>query len=203
MKSPATEIAGAIALIGQGTTKPNLPPQTQIQLTDTGNLIVYTSQLYQEQLRLGNKPIVIVSAGRRLDIEGNQIEADDITTLLIGMGIPKEQISPEKNALDIRSSAEQIKAILDQNKLSGRIILVTSALNIRRATLTFAQLGVKVIPRPTNFYTIQDNATPKRRTRVMDFVPNPESLLTTTHVIEEYFALIYYFLRGWLSLTIL
>lgn len=192
---------GAIVLLGRGTTQANLPYRIQIQLTDTGDRILYTSQLYHQQRSLGNNPLVIVSAGPRADLAGdakNIIEANDIKKLLVTMGVPAEQIITETRSVDLRTSAEEVRKILVFEEVQSRVILVSSALNIRRATATFNELGIRVIPRPTNFYTFQNSSTPSRRLRLPnDFLPDAEALVISTRVIEEFWLSIYYFLRGW------
>ncbi|MEC4986126.1 MAG: YdcF family protein [Oscillatoria sp. PMC 1068.18] len=195
--------AGAIVLLGQETTEPYLPYRTQIQLTEKGNRILYAAQLYQQ----GSAPLVIVSAGPRNDLEGpreRRIEANDVATVLQRFGVPRSRIEIEPTGVDLRTAAVQVREILTRRGLADEpVILVTSAINIRRATLTFANAGLEIIPRPTDFYTFQRLATPKRRLDVADFVPSVKALKVTTQVIDEYLASVYYFLRGWLAPSIL
>ncbi len=196
---PATPTAGAIVLLGRGTTQANLPYRNQIQLTDTGDRILYTAQLY----RSSGQPLVIVSAGPRSDLEGNQdqtVEGNDIATLLTQLGVPRDQIVVEARSQDLRTSAVEVEQILRTRGLrTSPIILVTSGINSRRARLTFADTGLNVIARPTNFVGFQDGATPRLRLRVESFLPTVESLTVTTRIVEEFLTTIYYSLRGWLA----
>ncbi|MBW4489806.1 MAG: YdcF family protein [Trichocoleus desertorum ATA4-8-CV12] len=199
---PEEQTAAAIAVLGWGTTQANLPYRRQIQLTDTGDRIIYAAQLYQDQLRLGNRPLVIVSAGPRGDLQGKPeeiVEARDIETLLINMGVARDDIVVEPTGVDVRTSAVAVGRILMERRLGDRVILVTSATNTRRAALTFARAGIRVIPRPTNFYTFESGGNLRRRLRLADFVPSADTLVITTRVIEEYLLSVYYFLRGWLA----
>lgn len=200
----AEQTAGAIVVLGRGTTQPNIPPRTQIQLTDTGDRILYAAQLYNEQRSLGNDPIVIVSAGPRPDLTGRNVEATDIRTLLVRFGVPRDRIVIEPRGVDIRTSAARVSEILSQRGITPRrVILVTSGINIRRANLTFSNLGIQVIPRPTNFYAFQGGVAPGRNVRISDFIPSVEALVVTTRVVEEYLISLYYFLRGWLTPVLL
>lgn len=199
---PEEQTAAAIVVLGWGTTQANLPYRRQIQLTDTGDRIIYAAQLYQEQLRLGNQPLVIVSAGPRGDLQGKPeevVEARDIEALLINMGVDRNNIVVEPTGVDVRTSAVAIEQILMERKLGDRVILVSSALNTRRAALAFAREGIRVIPRPANFYTFESGGSLRRRLRIADFVPSASTLVVTTRVIEEYLLSVYYFLRGWLA----
>lgn len=196
------DTAPAIVLLGRGTTQASVPYRPQIQLTDTGDRIFYTAELYRQQVGLGNDPIVIVSAGPRRDIIGTSpvIEGNDIATLLTNLGVPQNRIVVDPRGIDIHTSATSVDRLLRERGISDRrVILVTSGINTRRATLTFNKLGLKVIARPTNFYTIQGGTNPGRNWNVEDFIPSVEGLMITTRVVEEYLSSIYYFLRGWMT----
>ena len=190
------ETAAAIVLLGKGTTQPHIPNRVAIQLTDTGNRLPYAAVLYRKQLA----PMVIVTAGPRRELEGYVGEAKDIETLLANnMGVPRSSIVLDNNGSNIRTSAQEVRKILDSRGAGRKVILVTSAMQMRRASLTFAHMGMQVIPRATDFYTFQSTAggTSRLRLDAGDFLPNAEALLTTTRVFDEYFGSFYYYLRGW------
>jgi uncharacterized SAM-binding protein YcdF (DUF218 family) len=190
------ETAAAIVLLGKGTTKPHIPNRVAIQLTDTGNRLPYAAVLYRKQLA----PMVIVTAGPRPELEGYVGEAKDIETLLANnMGVPRSSIVIDDNGSNIRTSAQEVRKILDSRGVGRKVILVTSAMQMRRASLTFANMGMQVIPRATDFYTFQPTArgTSRLRLDAGDFLPSAEALLTTTRVFEEYYGSFYYYLRGW------
>lgn len=198
---PPTQAVGAIVVLGQGTTEANIPYRTQVQLTDTGDRILYASQLYQQQATLGNQPLMIVSAGPRANLQGNQnqtVEANDIVTVLTQMGVPRGQIVTDPTSVDLRSSAVQVERILTSRGLrNSPVVIVTSGLNSRRARMTFADVGLNVVSRPTDFVAFQSGALPRLRLRVESFLPNVEALTVTTRVVDEFFTQIYYYLRGW------
>lgn len=203
--APAAQTAGAIVLLGQGTTQANLPPRTQVQLTDTGDRILYTAQIYRQQEALGNRPIVIVSAGPRSELQGTRnqtAEASDIATLLTQLGVPRDRIVPEARSADLRSSAQEVRNILSRRGLGGsRVILITSGLNSRRARLTYTGAGLNVISRPTTFVAVQPGTRENFNIGVSSFIPSVESLNITTRIVDEFFTSIYYYLRGWLAPT--
>ena len=144
--------------------------------------------------------MVIVTAGPRSELEGYVGEAKDIETLLANnMGVPRSSIVIDDNGSNIRTSAQEVRKILDSRGVGRKVILVTSAIQMRRASLAFANMGMQVIPRATDFYTFQSTArgTSRLRLDAGDFLPNAEALLTTTRVFDEYFGSVYYYLRGW------
>ena len=190
------ETAAAIVLLGKGTTQPHIPNGVGIQLTDTGNRLPYAAVLYSKKVA----PMVIVTAGPRRELEGYVGEAKDIETLLANnMGVPRSSIVLDNNGSNIRTSAQEVRKILDSRGVGRKVILVTSAMQMRRASLTFAHMGIQVIPRATDFYTFQSTAggTSRLRLDAGDFLPSAEALLTTTKVFDEYFGSVYYYLRGW------
>ncbi|MBD2182320.1 YdcF family protein [Aerosakkonema funiforme] len=220
---------GAIVLLGHSATQLSLLAPNQIQLNDQSDRILQTVQEYQRQLDLNNFAKIIVSAGPRSGFDNapnqsNRPEADKIAVTLESLGIPPQDIWRERTGLDVRSSAEAVKTqFVDRGKISKRVILVTSALNMQRARQTFAQLGISTIPSPAGFYSLQPDSTPRlrvsstqkgscdtlsitisnaRKVRISDFVPSAEGLLISTRVINEFWTSVYYFLRGWLAPTL-
>lgn len=196
-----TRSASAIVLIGQGTTQPNIPPRTQIQLTDTGDRILYTAQLYRES---GNDPLVIVSGGPRPNLQGSKeqiTEGNDIRRLLIQMGVPESRIVVDPNSTDLRGAAEASEKILRERGLANqRVFVVNSAVNSSRTRQTFKDVGLtNVMAKPTGFFRFQSGATPKLSFQVDSLIPSVEALSVTTRVFEEFLSSIYYYLRGWLA----
>jgi uncharacterized SAM-binding protein YcdF (DUF218 family) len=200
-----TQTAGAIVLLGQGTTQANLPPRTQVQLTDTGNRILYAAQVYRQQQSLGASPIVIASAGPREEAQGNRnqaAEANDIATLLTQLGVPRERIVTEAKSSDLRTSATEVKSILSRRGIGGtRVIVITSGYNSRLARLTYSNAGINVISRPTNFFAVQPGTRENFNLSIKSFIPSVEALGISTRIVDEFFTTIYYYLRGWLAPT--
>ncbi len=190
-----SETADAIVLLGQGTTQPIIPDRIQIQLTKTAERIIYAAQLYKK----GLAPYIIVSAGPRIEDDVNTVEAVDIKRVLIELGVPRSAIILEPNGATLHESAIETREILDERGLEPVVILVTSAIQIRRGSLTFTQEGMRVIPAPTDFNAVNPYEDSTYRFVLADFLPKAEALLLTTEVWEEYLALFYYFLRGWLA----
>ncbi len=198
-ESAAAQTASAIVVLGQGTTQPDEPPRTQIQLTDTGDRILYAAQLYRQS---GNNPLVVVSAGPRPNLQGNQdqiVEANDIRALLVQFGVPQTRIVLEPTGTNLRTSAEEVEDILrDQGIADNRVFLVTSAYNSRRAQQAFRSVGLNnIVAKPTGFFTVQPGTTSTVNQWIESFIPSVEALTVTTRIVEEFYASIYYYLRGW------
>ena len=127
--------ASAIVLLGQGTTKPKIPEQVSIQLTDKSDRISHAAEIYKEAL----SSLIIVSAGPRPDLEGQIVEADEVKKLLVALGVDRQDIILDRLSVNLRQSALATRDILEQYGLEPTIILVTSALQMQRARLAFAK----------------------------------------------------------------
>ncbi|NEP44956.1 MAG: YdcF family protein [Okeania sp. SIO2H7] len=186
--------ASAIVLLAQGTTKPKIPEQVSIQLTDKSDRISHAAEIYKEDF----SNLIIVSAGPRPDLEGQIVEADEVQKLLMALGVARQDIILDRLSVNLRQSALATREILKQYGLERpTIILVTSALQMQRARLAFANFGINVINAPTDFNTFESDEIYRQRIMGSDFFPSAEALLLTTRVVEEYLGLSYYFVRGW------
>lgn len=186
----------------------------------------YAVQLYNEQVSQGTKPLIVVSAGPQAILAREGTTATDAINAFLGrLGIPAEQIQVDTKGYDPRSSAVAVRRILlgpgavpecviyavcdngsvDEVEPRSRlattevpIILVTPAVTVRRAVSTFTDLYFKVTPRPTDFFVFQIQAGASLAV-LSDLLPSADALAITTRVIDEYWAWIYYFMRGWLT----
>ncbi|MEM6501156.1 MAG: YdcF family protein [Cyanobacteria bacterium P01_C01_bin.89] len=221
------QVTQAIVLLGDGTTRVAGIGDQRIELTESGDRITEAAQLY----RRGVAPRIIVSAGFRPErnaywlsgrsgcVDGEveafrecrQGESTDIRALLERTGVPANAISvPEgeivnrREIVDIRTSALDVQEEFGGNVEGVRITLVTSAINMRRAVLSFESLGFTVVPAPTDFYTLPYDApdippAPLRYLGIPGLIPSVEGLSVSTKVVSEYLLSVFYFLRGWIS----
>lgn len=198
------------------------PTQLPIQLTDKADRLLYAAQLYRQN---PNSQIVI-SAPRRLDRKTKDgetkelvSEAKDIQTFLNqSLGVPCEAMRfLDHDGVSIRRSAENIKKILDDNKIGygNRLTVVNTAMSTERTYRTFREVfGFCPVAQPTDFYTVPSrsklevvklsNQLPERdlvehEIQATDFLPSVDALFLGSQAIEEYSSSLYYFLRGWIK----
>jgi len=197
------EQARIIVLLGQDTTQAvTTENYRHVQLSDRGNLIFHTLEIFWASVSQNQDPQIIVTGRSRVEsltLTENTNEAQDIVNLLQRFGVHNSNLQPISQGDNIYRAALQVSKILEVQGLQGTpVILVTSALQMHRAELTFSELKIKVIPSPTDFITIQ-NAPMWKKITLADIIPSSQALTLSTKVTNEYLALIYYFLRGWLS----
>ncbi|MBD2464498.1 YdcF family protein [Oscillatoria sp. FACHB-1407] len=206
---PNPSTVRAIVILGDGTSPadPTYGVRTQFSSPEDGfgtglvSRLYYAGQIYQNLAAQGNTPLVIVSAGPQPDsgAEGAN-RTEDTINLLVSAGVPEERILIEPEGVDVRSSALEVEQLLVERgyeKANDTIVLISPAINIRRATSAFAQVGLQAQARPTDFFAFQLREG-RRLALLSDLVPNVEALALTTRVVDEYLTSVYYFLRGWL-----
>lgn len=166
---------------------------------DETSRLNFAAQLYREQTDQGNNPLVIVSTSPSRQ-ENDDSEGQAIRSTLANRGVPADRILVDTNGTNVRTSAVEVDRLLRDRGFQGGddVVVVASALNIRRAISTFAQLGVDAVPRPTDLVSFP-NQPSNRLLLLRDLVPSVDALALTTRVFEEYLSSIYYFLRGWLA----
>jgi uncharacterized SAM-binding protein YcdF (DUF218 family) len=193
----ATELptADAIVILGGGT-RSQAYPRPDVDFSDAGDRVWYGATLY----RAGKAPKIIVSGGRIAWKGGGTPEAEDLTKLLIAMGIPQLDIIPESNSFNTRDNAVNVQKILKERDFK-RILLVTSAMHMPRSMAIFKRIGINAIAAPTDYRISQlEIDEPNRQTEsaILSFLPNDECLSLTTQAIREYIGIFIYKLRGWL-----
>lgn len=96
--------------------------------------------------------------------------------LLVGLGIPKEDIILDTESLDTAEEALNVKKITGNEPF----VLVTSSLHMTRALKLFQKQGMGPILAPTDFVIVPSYLS------VSDFIPNTGSLRSIDKTFHEY-----------------
>lgn len=192
--APAAEV---IILLGGGT-EPADPPRPMVEVNTAGDRVLYTAKLYQE----GAAPTILVSGGNlEFTSDRNSTPADEMTELLLLMGVPPSAIIQQPRSQNTYEDALFSTKLLEKIEVD-EIILVTSAIHMPRAKALFEKQGITVIPAPADFTVTEENwqntFRPTLGEGVIYFLPNASSLNLTTNVIKEYLGMFVYSLRGWI-----
>ena len=70
-----------------------------------------------------------------------------------------------------------------------------------RSMAIFHRLGINPIPAPTDFFVSEQELAAvnySTESKILSFLPEPNSLARTTLVIKEYIGTLVYRLKGWL-----
>ena len=187
--------ASAIVVLGGGT-KPPTPPRPWVDVSEAGDRILYGALLYKRD----QAPWLILSGGR-IQWDGKQPpESADMAEIATEMGVPESAILQDPSSLNTYQNAVNVRQILEQKNLAGKVLLVTSALHMPRSLLVFRHQGIEVIPAPTDFLVTQRDLQPSTTVQgaILDLIPDTRSLHEFTQALKEYIGMVVYRLRGWL-----
>jgi uncharacterized SAM-binding protein YcdF (DUF218 family) len=179
--------ADAILLLG-GAIKPALPPREFPELVEASDRVLHAARLF----RAGKAPFVLVSGGRLPWHTAGPDEAETLGELLLFFGVPREAIVSESESANTRENCLHSKPLLEARGARD-VLLVTSALHMRRALATCATAGLAVRAAPTDFQVA--DGQPRS---ALDFLPDAESLMLTHLALRERLGFQVYRLRGWI-----
>jgi uncharacterized SAM-binding protein YcdF (DUF218 family) len=203
--------AGAIVVMGESTDviTPNTLFRDQQDTAFNSALVprlIYAADLYN---RSGTSPTVVVTAGTSTDDPDRPAKEAFIRDTLARNGVADSAIRIIPTGLNVRATANDVESYLqNQQILPGRdtrdersdrrIVLVSPAINMARSALTFEQMEMQVIAKPTDFFTTSAERSGDLFARLPDLIPSVDALNLTSRYWDEVLTSTYYFLRGWL-----
>lgn len=99
--------------------------------------------------------------------------------LLQDFGVPKSAILLENEARNTHENARLVARMLAERKM-GRVLLVTSAVHMRRAELCFRQAGVMVVPCATDY-----GYSPENKFKLQHLIPTVGGMMANNDVFHE------------------
>ena len=144
---PIEQVPGADAIVALGGGME--PPTSRKPYPDLGSAADrywHASRLW----RAGRAPEIVVSGGALPWQDARATEADAAVRFLTDLGVPANRILLESVSMDTRQNAQMTEAIL-RTRGARKVLLVTSALHMRRALARFEQIpGIEFIPVATD-----------------------------------------------------
>ncbi|MEN1729096.1 MAG: YdcF family protein [Pseudomonadota bacterium] len=139
----------------------------------------------------GKAPRIIVSGGlsRHRPVAGT--EAAAAFGFLTQLGVPPDAITQEARASTTWENAQRVAELL-QDEDGSRLLLVTSALHMRRSVAAFEAAGLDVIPLATDPHWGRAGHRGIHR-----FLPSAGALADSSRLFHEWIGLAWYRLRGW------
>ena len=187
--------ADAIVVLGGGI-RSKAYPRPDVDFSEAGDRVWYGASLY----RAGKAPKVIVSGGRIAWKGGGKPESEDLTNLLVTMGVPQVDIISEGESMNTRDNGVYVQKILKANNFKT-ILLVTSAMHMPRSMAIFKHLGIQAIAAPTDYRVSQlelDEPNLQTESVILSLMPDEEHLAVTTSAIREYIGMWVYKVKDWL-----
>ncbi len=182
----------AIVLLG-GATGSQLAPRPWVDITDEGDRVLHSANLYRQ----GRAPLIIPTGGRIAWRGPGDSEASDMSQILQAMGVPESAIVLEPKALNTYENAVNVQELLKERKID-RFLLVTSATHMPRSMMIFRKLGMEPTAAPTDYTrTDLESSITGFQDFLLGLLPDAEFLRDTNRAIKEYIGTWVYRLKGW------
>lgn len=178
--------ADAVVTLG-GSVGPPRPPRVYPDLNGSADRVWHAARLY----RAGKAPVVIASGGTLPWKDQRFREASAMQQLLVSWGVPADSVLLESRSANTYENAKRTAELVEERGFE-RVLLVTSALHMRRAVATFRSAGVPVSPVATDYQVVDGDGT------ILDLAPSAQALGGSTAAIREYVGYLVYWWRGWI-----
>jgi uncharacterized SAM-binding protein YcdF (DUF218 family) len=127
--------------------------------------------------RAGKAPLILLSGGSDRDLDTTS-EAAAMQVFLRDLGVPDAAMLLEEHSRTTHENAVNSAELLNARGIR-RILLVTSALHMRRAVLEFEGQGLTVIPATTDVEAVAMPLTPLR------LLPDADALAGSARAFKE------------------
>lgn len=164
--------APAMVVLGGSTRGARPPRRPYPDLGAAADRLWHAARLY----RAAKAPLLVLSGGTGHEGEGPEAEA--MRQFLLELGVPAGAMVLESASVTTAGNAAFSARLLRQRGIE-QVLLVTSALHMRRARALFELEGIRVIPAPT------DHEVVDRPFRLLDVVPDAEALEGSGRAIKE------------------
>jgi uncharacterized SAM-binding protein YcdF (DUF218 family) len=168
----ALPTAPAIVVLGGAVEGPHMPWRPYPDLRSSADRLWHAARLY----RAGKAPLLVLSGGTVFADEAPEAQA--MRQFLVDMGVPAGAMLLEAHSRTTTENAQDTARLLRPRGIR-RILLVTSALHMRRARGLFERAGFEVVPAPTDYEVV------RRPFRLLDVVPDTEALDGSARAIKE------------------
>jgi uncharacterized SAM-binding protein YcdF (DUF218 family) len=137
-------------------------------------------------------PVLVVASGGKPHPDTREAPSGDtIRDALVGLGVPRERILVETASATTRDEAVIVAPMLQSRQIE-QVVLVTSAVHMRRSLDAFRAAGVTAIQA-----IAQDGDPDVSWTEWL--LPSDYGLRTASANVHEILGIMYYSLRGWLE----
>ena len=171
---PLTQVPTAQALVVLGgTMEPPDAMRPWPNLGQAADRVWHASRLYAA----GKAPVVLLSGGSDMTAASPQAESLGMRQFMLDLGVPAAALLTEERSRNTRENAE-ISAKLLRERGIQKVLLVTSALHMRRAVKLFEQQGLVVYPVATDHEVGSHNGR-------MNWLPDANALDGSASAFKE------------------
>lgn len=141
-----------------------------------------------ELYRSGKSPLILISGGSATGATAESLLAAQV---LRAWGVAPSAILTEEQSRDTHENAVFSQRLLAAKGID-RIILVTTATHMPRASATFRRTGLTVFPVATDYITGGEN-----QGWILSLLPSAGALADSAGAIKEWLGIAAYRFRGW------
>ena len=164
--------AQAILVLGGGVEHQQHPGHLP-HLNGAAARVWYAARLYHA----GKAPLLLLTGGDPDPGRDAGSEAQAMRELLLDLGVPARAMLLEGRSRDTRENARNAARMLGARGVH-RVLLVTSALHMRRALALVRRAGLDAVPAATDFEA-------RRAPGVLQWLPSAGALQRSGHAIKE------------------
>lgn len=150
--------------------------------------LIQTVELY----RLKKIKKIIFTGGSGRILHPDMKEGNYVKRYMLYMGIPQKDFIIESESNNTHENALFTKKIIDEKKLKGDFLLITSAFHMRRSIGCFKKANISVVPYSTDRF-----GGPRKFEFDHLFIPNVSSLNDWTMLIHEWVGYVVYKIKGY------
>ena len=177
---------GAIVML-TGLTRHVSDSPSRYELTESSDRFVETVRLARKYPRAR----VVLSGGIASLRRGEgEPESRVLARLARQLGVSGARLLVEDRSRNTHENAVETKRLLDEKRVRGRLLLVTSALHMPRSVACFERVGLKVTPWPVDYQTGGYN--------LGAFLPSTSGLQRSRVVLHELVGGLVYSLMGYI-----
>lgn len=184
----AVPAAQAIVVLGGGTGAA-IAPRLYPDLKSGADRVIHAARLYLA----GKAPLILASGGHVEWRLNDQSEASGMQQILVEQGVPASAIVLETQSRNTAENARSTYQLLQARGIDS-ILLVTSALHMRRAYRVFQSTGLQVTPVATDHEVVD-----KGNRTFLRWLPQVDDLEGSTRAIKEYVGYWAYVWRGYIQ----
>ncbi len=179
-----------LAVVLGGTTDVDREPKDRLFFFKGADRVTHALNLYHA----GKVRKILFTGGNARLFEDPDRDNSPIYNFYVMCGVAPEDIIIESASRNTRENAAFVKQLVEKNRHSGKVLLVTSGFHMRRAEGVFKKVGIDVTGFSTDFYS----PIPKDRFRFDSFIPSPVVLNYWNFLIKEWIGYVVYWISGYI-----
>lgn len=145
-----------------------------------------------ELYKLGRIKKIIFTGGSGRVLHPEMKEGNYIKRYILFMGVPEKDFIIESESQNTRENALYTKKVIDEKKITGKFLLITSAFHMRRSLNCYSKVGLEVTPYCTDRY-----AGPRKFEFDHLFIPNTSTINDWYAIIHEIVGYVTYKIIGY------